>query len=187
MPVRRSTDDDKAAPSLLTALFWVGVGLAPLAAIILLVADTNAPLRIAAVLGLTSVVLIGLSIALRPDSGPPDPGIEDRLLDEIEALRHELRSGLAALPAPAGPRAAGRAGPPPARGVPSTGAVGMAGAEPVPTASAAVRVAGPSAPPTAVRRTETVHVSARRTVPDPEPVDSRSVGRAAARSRGVGR
>ncbi|MEH1013766.1 hypothetical protein V6U90_11745 [Micromonospora sp. CPCC 206060] len=152
MPVRRSTDDDNAAPSLLAAFFWVGVGLAPLAAIILLVADTNAPLRIAAVLGLTSVVLIGLSIALRRDSGLPDSGVEDRLLDEIEALRRELRSGLATMPVQAGPRAAGRAGMPAGReaapgprgvapagfgaGPPAGFELGpSAGFEPVPTAT----------------------------------------------------
>ena len=59
---------DKSTPTLLTVLFWVGVGLAPLAALILLIADGNGSLRFGAVLAILAVVLIGLSIALRPAS-----------------------------------------------------------------------------------------------------------------------
>ncbi|TDB90451.1 hypothetical protein E1091_14185, partial [Micromonospora fluostatini] len=86
---------DRRTPSLLTALFWGGVGLAPIAALILLVADSNGPLRFAAVLAIGSVVLIGLSVALRTDrgSGSADP---DEVHEEIEELRRELRSEIVA-------------------------------------------------------------------------------------------
>ncbi|MDI5941979.1 hypothetical protein QLR68_28385, partial [Micromonospora sp. DH15] len=58
---------DRRDPRLLPVLFWIGVALAPVAALILLVADGNGPLRFAAVLAILAVVLIGLSIALRAD------------------------------------------------------------------------------------------------------------------------
>ncbi|MGN9767632.1 hypothetical protein ACTMS2_21050 [Micromonospora sp. SD12] len=85
---------DKRSPSLLTILFWVGVALAPVAALILLVADGNGPLRFAAVLAIMSVVLIGLSIALRADGA--GPARTEELLDEIEQLRRELRGEIVA-------------------------------------------------------------------------------------------
>ncbi|MGR6322543.1 hypothetical protein Q2K19_12875 [Micromonospora soli] len=81
--------------SLLTVLFWIGVGLAPLAALILLVADGNGLLRFGAVLAILAVVLIGLSVALRPDGGGAAAGA-DELRDEIEQLRRELRSEIVA-------------------------------------------------------------------------------------------
>ncbi|MGS2613050.1 hypothetical protein ACVCAH_00730 [Micromonospora sp. LZ34] len=85
---------DKRNPPLLTALFWIGVALAPVAALILLVADGNGPLRFAAVLAILAVVLIGLSIALRADGGGQH-GTEE-LLKEIEQLRRELRGEIVA-------------------------------------------------------------------------------------------
>lgn len=85
--------DARRQPRLLTVLFWAGVGLAPVAALILLVADGNTPLRFAAVLAIVAVVLIGLSIALRPDG---DAARADELLDEIEELRRELRAEIVA-------------------------------------------------------------------------------------------
>ncbi|MER7420298.1 hypothetical protein ABT346_26535 [Micromonospora peucetia] len=85
---------DKRSPQLLTALFWTGVALAPVAALILLVADGNGPLRFAAVLAIMAVVLIGLSIALRADGA--GPARNDELLDEIEQLRRELRGEIVA-------------------------------------------------------------------------------------------
>ncbi|MEH1099278.1 hypothetical protein [Micromonospora sp. CPCC 205561] len=90
-PVARA---DKRNPQLLTVLFWVGVALAPVAALILLVADGNGPLRFAAVLAIVAVVLIGLSIALRVDGA--DPARNEELLDEIDRLRRELRGEIVA-------------------------------------------------------------------------------------------
>ncbi|QLQ38293.1 hypothetical protein [Micromonospora robiginosa] len=84
---------DKRTPTPLTVLFWIGVGLAPLAALILLVADGNGTLRFGAVLAILAVVLIGLSIALRPESG--GAGAEE-LREELEQLRRELRAEIVA-------------------------------------------------------------------------------------------
>ncbi|MFY1618196.1 hypothetical protein [Micromonospora sp. WMMD736] len=89
------TSDARRQPLLLTVLFWGGVALAPVAALILLVADGNGPLRLAAVLAIVAVVLIGLSIALRPD-GDGGSARADELLDEIEELRRELRAEIVA-------------------------------------------------------------------------------------------
>ncbi|MEU2615556.1 hypothetical protein ABZ570_28875 [Micromonospora sp. NPDC007271] len=86
---------EKRNRSLLTVLFWAGVALAPLAALILLVADGGGLLRIGAVLAILAVVLIGLSIALRGDDGAGAAGAEE-LRDEIEQLRHELRNEIVA-------------------------------------------------------------------------------------------
>ncbi|MFC4146700.1 hypothetical protein ACFO0M_10570 [Micromonospora mangrovi] len=85
---------EKRSPALLTVLFWIGVGLAPLAALILLVADGNGTLRFGAVLAILAVVLIGLSVALRADGGGPARSGE--LADEIEQLRRELRAEIVA-------------------------------------------------------------------------------------------
>ncbi|MEU1646693.1 hypothetical protein [Micromonospora zamorensis] len=86
-----ATSEARRQPPLLTMLFWAGVALAPVAALILLVADGNGPLRFAAVLAILAVVLIGLSIALRPDAEGASARA-DELLDEIEELRRELRA-----------------------------------------------------------------------------------------------
>ncbi|MFI6272727.1 hypothetical protein [Micromonospora zamorensis] len=90
-----ATSDARRQPPLLTMLFWAGVALAPVAALILLVADGNGPLRFAAVLAILAVVLIGLSIALRPDAERASARA-DELLDEIEELRRELRAEIVA-------------------------------------------------------------------------------------------
>ncbi|MER7169526.1 hypothetical protein ABT336_26140, partial [Micromonospora sp. NPDC000207] len=86
---------ERRPPSLLTVLFWAGVALAPVAALILLVAESNGPLRVAAVLAIGAVVLIGLSITLRADGGAAgvDP---EQAQEELDDLRRELRSEIVA-------------------------------------------------------------------------------------------
>ncbi|MGW0431913.1 hypothetical protein ACWDV4_05130 [Micromonospora sp. NPDC003197] len=79
---------------LLTMLFWAGVGLAPIAALLLLVGDGNAVLRIAAVLAILTVVLIGLSIALRPSTDALRDELEELVFDEIDELREGLRKDI---------------------------------------------------------------------------------------------
>ncbi|MGC5029209.1 hypothetical protein [Micromonospora sp. DT229] len=85
---------DPRSKQLLTALFWGGVALAPVAALILLVADGNGPLRFAALLAIMAVVLIGLSITLRADNGGQQH--TEELRAEIEQLQRELRSEIVA-------------------------------------------------------------------------------------------
>lgn len=85
MPAPVLPDDKRALPRS-TLLFWAGVALAAIAALLLLVAEGNGTLRVAAVLALTSVVVIGLSVTLRPDDG----AAVQELFDEIEELRAEI-------------------------------------------------------------------------------------------------
>ena len=81
---------------LLTALFWSGVGLAPLAVLLLLVGSGGgASLRVGAVLALLAVMLIGLSVALRPDTTTVRLQLEETLLEEIDNLRDEVRQEIA--------------------------------------------------------------------------------------------
>jgi hypothetical protein len=71
-------------------LFWSGVGLAPVAALLLLIGNSDGPLRMAAVLAILAVVLIGLSITLRGDEESVRLDLEESLLREIDGLRREL-------------------------------------------------------------------------------------------------
>ncbi|SDY11843.1 hypothetical protein SAMN05444365_101729 [Micromonospora pattaloongensis] len=94
MPAPEASADSRRR-TLLMALFWVGVGLAPLAALLLLLAQGSGSLRMAAVLSVLAVVLIGLSITLRGDSETVRLHLEETLLDEVEALREDLRHDIA--------------------------------------------------------------------------------------------
>ncbi len=75
-------------------LFWIGVGLAPVAAVLLLLSQGGAPLRVAAVLAIFSVVLIGLSVTLRQDLDGVRVEIEESVLDEADAIREETREDI---------------------------------------------------------------------------------------------
>ncbi|MEV1286006.1 hypothetical protein [Micromonospora sp. NPDC049679] len=86
---------DSRRRSLLMVLFWVGVGLAPLAALLLLLGQGGGPLRIAVVLAVLAVVLIGISITLRGDAETVRLDMEEALLDEIDTLREDLRNDIA--------------------------------------------------------------------------------------------
>jgi catalase-peroxidase len=80
----------------LTGMFWSGAGLAPLAGLLLLVSNGGA-LRLAGVLAVAAVVLIGMSLALRPDSSTMRLQLEETLLDEIDTLGQQIAdSGLTA-------------------------------------------------------------------------------------------
>jgi hypothetical protein len=77
-----------------TGLFWAGVGLAPLAGLILLVGGGNGSLRTAAFLAVLAIFLIGLSIALRPGAEAVRVAMEETLLDEIDMLREDVRDDI---------------------------------------------------------------------------------------------
>jgi hypothetical protein len=81
----------------LPVLFWTGAGLAPLATLFLLLGQGAGPLRLAAVLAILCVVLIGLSIVLRNDAGAVRAQLESIVLDEIDALREESREDIVAV------------------------------------------------------------------------------------------
>src|SRR6185369_14159233 len=75
-------------------LFWCGVGLAPVAALLLLVASSSGPIRLAAALAVLAVILVGLSIALRRDPESVRAELEQLVLDEIDGLRDDLRQDI---------------------------------------------------------------------------------------------
>lgn len=72
------------------ACIWVGIGAAPLAGLLLLIGGAGQ--RLGGFLGMLAVVAIGLSIALRPEPVAATAGVEERLYEEIDALRAELRA-----------------------------------------------------------------------------------------------
>lgn len=75
-------------------VFWIGVGLAPVAALMLLLSQGGAPLRVAAVLAIFSVVLIGLSVTLRQDLDGVRVELEESVLEEADAIREETREDI---------------------------------------------------------------------------------------------
>ncbi|MEU1888502.1 hypothetical protein ABZ491_23820 [Micromonospora rifamycinica] len=188
---------EKRSPQLLTVLFWVGVAFAPVAALILLFADGNGPLRFAAVLAIAAVVLIGLSIALRADGGARSSDAE--VHEELAQLRRELRSEIVAaaqrgnqaldqsqraeeqvtalrrrLDAAAAGSAAAGGGPPVAdERAGGTGRARVAALEPEPEAPVGRRRAAPEQAPADWERPETtepVAVGRGRAEADPEAV-----------------
>ena len=92
MPAPRSQPEDAGA-RLLPILFWAGVGLAPLA-VLLLVFGPDGAVRFGGALGVVAVVLIGLSIGLRRDVRGVREDLAEILYDEIEVLRGDLRQDL---------------------------------------------------------------------------------------------
>jgi len=176
--------EERAGGKLLVGLFWVGVGLAPLAALLLLLGRGDGPLRVAAVLAVLAVVLIGLSITLRRDTDTVRNELEDTLLDEIDMLREDVRGDIAtaaraqhrqfseklqtlyeSVEALRGQLDAARAG----YDRPAAPHIPPAHAGPPRPHAGPQR--GPAAPPVVpggvVRHTETVQVTTRSTIVDP--------------------
>ncbi|BCB80331.1 hypothetical protein GCM10022251_05070 [Phytohabitans flavus] len=85
---------ERPGRQLLTVAFWVGVGLAPLAALLLLVGQSAGVLRVAAVLAVFAIVLIGVSITLRRDAETVRIDLEETLLEEIDTLRGDVRNDI---------------------------------------------------------------------------------------------
>src|SRR5262245_32993877 len=77
-----------------TAIFWIGIGLAPLAALLVLLSNGTQALRVAALLAILAVVLIGLSIMLRPDAASVREEIEDSVFEELDGLRGAVRDDI---------------------------------------------------------------------------------------------
>ncbi|MDT5033019.1 MAG: hypothetical protein QOC94_3190, partial [Actinoplanes sp.] len=81
---------------LLRALIWGGVGLAPVTALVALVGGSDNSVRFAVVLIAVCVVLIGSSMLIRSDPVLLRMHVEDRVGEEVEALRAQLREEIAA-------------------------------------------------------------------------------------------
>ncbi|MET7422308.1 hypothetical protein [Dactylosporangium sp. NPDC005555] len=92
MPAAETTGGRPSA-KVLQILFWAGVGLAPLAALLLLFGG-GFVLQLAAVLAVGVVVLIGLSIALRGDNDNVRGEVEETMFEELDTLRDEIRGDI---------------------------------------------------------------------------------------------
>jgi hypothetical protein len=72
-------------------LFWLGVGLAPLAVLVVLFGSSTGTLRIAVTFSVLSIVALAVSIAMRPSVELLRVDIEHRFLDEVERVRAHSR------------------------------------------------------------------------------------------------
>jgi hypothetical protein len=79
---------------LLPALFWSGVGLTPIAALLLLIGSGTGSIRFAVVLVLVSMVLIGVSITLRRESESVRTELQETIFDEIDVMRGDVRNDI---------------------------------------------------------------------------------------------
>ena len=72
-------------------LFWAGMGLAPVAVLILLFGQSTGALRAAVALAVITIVLLAVSMAIRPTVDMVRVDIEHRVLDEMERIRLRAR------------------------------------------------------------------------------------------------
>ncbi len=86
-----SENQDIRRGRVLHGLFWGGVGLAPLAVLVLLFGASVGSLRIAVTLSVLTIVALAVSIALRPGVEMVRVDIEHRVLDEMERVRGQAR------------------------------------------------------------------------------------------------
>lgn len=93
MPASDIREDQRNA-QIFSVLFWVGVALAPLAALMLLIGGSTGMLRVALGIVIVSVILIGVSITLRRDSDGLRAELEDTVFDEIDTLRADVRADI---------------------------------------------------------------------------------------------
>jgi hypothetical protein len=73
-------------------LFWVGVGLAPVAALLLVAGQGTGLLRAAAVLAVLGVVFIGLAVVFKEDPADVRDEMTDVLRREVGLVREELEA-----------------------------------------------------------------------------------------------
>jgi hypothetical protein len=139
---------------LLRALIWSSIGLAPVAALVVLVGGGDGPERVAVLLVTVCVVLLGASLLIRNDPVLLRMHVEDRLADQVGALREELRGEVANPPIGAAGPSVGAAGP-------SVGAAGPS----VGVAGPSVGAASVPEPPIGAARARTVHQVGGATVP----------------------
>ena len=74
----------------LNIMFWVGVALAPLSAMVLLVGNSDAVIKFALILGLGCVVLIGLSVTWRRDASSVEKDLVMAIADVESNTKHAI-------------------------------------------------------------------------------------------------
>ncbi len=90
MPASYEPEGERTGRRRLTWLFWAGVGVAPLAALLLLLGQGVGALRAAAVLAVLSVVMIGLSVTLREDVTTVRDDFSETLRREVDLVRADV-------------------------------------------------------------------------------------------------
>src|SRR5882757_9475177 len=87
----RDTEQQERSARLLRALIWAGVGLAPVAAIVVLVGSGGGSTRFAVLLIAVCVVLVGSSMLVRSDPRLLEMEVEGRVAEAVAVLRDKLR------------------------------------------------------------------------------------------------
>ncbi len=153
-------------------VFWVGVVVAAVAALLLLLGKDSMQLRMAGVLAVLSVIVIGVSLSVRRESATVRAEVEEMLLDELDSLHDDVRNDITAA-ARATHQALGE------KVVTLTDTVEALREEvdtlrshleqgaPVPVGSVGAGSSRPAQHSGMVRHTETVQVTTRRTIVDP--------------------
>ncbi|GAB2582530.1 hypothetical protein Aab01nite_59950 [Paractinoplanes abujensis] len=92
---------------MLRGLIWAGVLLAPVAALVVLLGQSSNTVRFAVLLIAVAIALIGASVLIRSDPVLGRSDVEERVAEEVSALRRELRAefggGRGAAPVHGGP------------------------------------------------------------------------------------
>ena len=148
---------------LVQGLFWGGVGLAPLAILILLFGSGTGSLRVAVTLSVLTMVMLGVSIAMRPSIEMLRVDIEHRVLDEMERVRIRTRDDIANAARNTHRALTDRMTILTAHVEDLRGAVDEVQAQAMLPPTSPVSAHQVSGPPGMVRRTETVHVTRRTT------------------------
>ncbi|MCW2568412.1 MAG: hypothetical protein JWN54_2509, partial [Mycobacterium sp.] len=92
MPAAKSSSKRRGGRRQTALLFWVGVAVAPIAALLLVVGQGTGLLRAAAVLAVLGVVSIGLSVVFREDPAEVREEMTDTLRREVDQVREEVQA-----------------------------------------------------------------------------------------------
>ncbi len=87
----QQVNGDTKLPSV---VFWTGMGLTPLAAVLVFLTEGSSSARIAAAVAILGVALVGLSVMLRPDARSAGADLEALVAEEIEVLRQDVRQDI---------------------------------------------------------------------------------------------
>src|SRR3954466_10459838 len=88
------TQQQRAGLPILPGLLWAGVGLAPVAALLVMFGGSSGVMRVAVLLAVVAVVLIGVSVALRRDPETVRSQVEEMVLEELDVLRDDVREDI---------------------------------------------------------------------------------------------
>src|SRR5215475_4492818 len=77
-----------------TVVLWIGIVLAPVAALLILVGSGTGSSRFALFLLVLAVVLVGIGSVLRADGNKVRAEVEDMVVEEIDGLRGDIRKDI---------------------------------------------------------------------------------------------